>query len=116
MPEQKKKIKFRKVGVNNFWVETAILAAINVGLLGVIIYVYRMTTRLPYIIGFLFVLTSAIFFSYKNRFESLNFDLSKKGKIVLFLRACLPYILQALFFAQCALVIAWILFIFGDWK
>lgn len=113
MKKTKLKFRLKQIIFGNVWVEMGILATVNLFLLGVIIHIYSMTSRLQHILGFLTVLTIVIIASYKSKFENLNFDLSKKGKIIIFVRACMPYILQAFFFAQCSLIIAWILINIG---
>ncbi len=107
-----KKAKSGKINFNNVWVEITALSIINV-ILFIIIMGYRLSNRLPAVILFWLFLVGVIIHSYKHRFESFRFDLSKKGKNVLFIRACMPYVLTTLLFAQSALLIAWILFNVG---
>ncbi|MCP4652006.1 MAG: hypothetical protein GY858_01300 [Candidatus Omnitrophica bacterium] len=103
-------MKFKKIFVKNVWFEIIVLSVVNTVLLGILIWGYSLSSRLPAMLVFLLFLFSVIIHSYKHKFESLQFDLSKKGKLMIFMRACLPYILQTLLYTQCALLVAWILF------
>ena len=94
---------------NHIWVEIGILSIINVVLLVVIIYVYKFSTRLPALLLFIVFLGIGILHSFSKKFEKSNLFLSKKGKTMMFLKSCLPYVLQTLFFSQCSLLVAWIL-------
>jgi len=103
----------KKIFFKNVWGEIFILTTANIGLFAFIAYGYNLSNRLSSLLVFMAFLVAVIFYSYKRRFESFRFDLSKKGKLLIFVRACMPYILTTLFFAQCALLIAWILFNMG---
>jgi hypothetical protein len=106
-------MEFKKLLFKNVWTEIVILVSVNVMLFILIITGYNLSDRLPAMLLFWAFLMAVISYSYKRRFESFRFDLSKKGKLMIFMRACMPYILTTLFFAQCALLISWILFNMG---
>ena len=107
------KMEFKKILFKNIWVEILILAIANIALFCFIAVGYNLSNRLPALLLFMVFLVGVIFYMYKRRFESFRFDLSKKGKLIIFVRACMPYILTTLFFTQCALLISWILFNMG---
>lgn len=93
----------------NVWGELTILSIINIILLCIIIAVYNLTTRLPALILFIVFLGVGVLHSFKKRFEETNFFLSKKGKFMMFVKSCLPYVLRTMFFVQCSLLVGWIL-------
>lgn len=103
-------LKALKVLIKNTWFEIGILAVIDIILFCVLIWVYTMSGRLLQMLLFFTFLLLVIFQAYKHRFVGLNFNISQKGKTLLFIRACTPYILQSVLFTECALLIAWILF------
>jgi hypothetical protein len=105
-------MEFKKL-IKNVWTEIVALILVNTTLFAFIAFVYSLSGRLPALLGFEAFLVGVIIYSYKKRFESFRFDLSKKGKFLIFMRACLPYILTTLLFAQSALLISWILFNMG---
>ena len=107
------KMEFKKILFKNIWAEIAILTIANAALLGFLAYGYYLANKLPAFLIFMAFLIVVIFYTYKRRFESFRFDLSKKGKLLIFVRACMPYILTTFFFTQCALLISWILFNMG---
>ena len=100
------KFGFKKM---NVWAEIGTLSVINLILLVLILSVYRLTTRWPALILFIAFLGVGILHSYNQKFEKANFFLSPKGKVLMFMKSCLPYMLQTVFFAQCSLLIGWIL-------
>lgn len=104
---------FKKL-FRNVWAEIIALIVVNLALFIFIAISYNLSGRLPALLLFEGFLVAVIIYSYKKRFESFRFDLSKKGKFLIFMRACLPYILTTLFFAQSALLISWILFNMGQ--
>ena len=108
------KMEFKKILFKNIWVEIAILTVANIALFGFLAYGYHLANKLSAFLIFMAFLVVVIFYTYKRRFESFRFDLSKKGKLVIFVRACMPYILTTFFFTQCALLISWILFNMGQ--
>jgi len=103
-------LKSLKVLVKSTWFEIAAFTVIDIVLFAVLIFVYKMSHRLTEMLAFFVFLLVVIINAYKHKFVSLNFNISKKGKIILFLRACSPYILQAILFTECAMLAAWILF------
>lgn len=103
-------MQLKKILFKNVWVEIAFLFLGNIVLFVLVATGYNISDRLPAMLFFFGFLMAVIFYSYKHRFESFRFDLSKKGKMLIFLRACSPYILTTLFFTQCSLLAAWILF------
>ncbi len=107
-------MEFKKILLKNVWVEIAILALANIAIFAFILVGYNLSNRLPAMLVFWVFLMLIIFASYHKRFESFRFDLSKKGKFIIFVRACMPYMLTTLFFAQCSLLISWILFNMGQ--
>ena len=106
-------MEFKKLFFKNVWIEIIILAIANIAIFCFIAVGYSLANKLSALLIFMLFLLAVIFYSYKRRFESFRFDLSKKGKFVIFVRACMPYILTTLFFSQCALLISWILFNMG---
>jgi hypothetical protein len=107
-------MEFKKILFKNIWAELVILALANLILFGFLAYGYHLANKLPAFLIFMAFLIVIIFYAYKRRFENFRFDLSKKGKLIIFVRACMPYILTTLFFTQCALLISWILFNMGQ--
>lgn len=96
----------KKIGI---WLEIVILTIVNIGLLIAIISVYKFSTRLHALLLFILFLGIGIVYSFLRKFEKSNIFLSKKGKTMMFLKSCLPYMLQTMFFSQCSLLIGWIL-------
>lgn len=97
---------------NNVWFELGILSLVDLSFLVITIYVYKFfqkTIRWHALILFIIFLGVGILHTYHKKFEKSNLFLSKRGKIMMFLKTCLPYILQTIFFSECSLLIAWIL-------
>jgi len=91
------------------WMEIITLIVVDLFLLGVLIAVYGISTQ-PIALFLLFLfLMLVIIHSYQKKFESLGLGLPQHGKHLLFIKACLPYILQTIFFAECSMLIGWIL-------
>jgi hypothetical protein len=107
-------MEFKKLLFKNIWIELIILGIANIALFCFIAVGYGLSNKLPSLLLFMVFLVGVIFYTYQRRFESFRFDLSKKGKFLIFVRACMPYILTTLFFSQCALLISWILFNMGQ--
>ena len=89
--------------------EIAMFGIFNIILLVIIVLVYKLSTRLPALLLFIIFLLGGIFHSYKMRFEESNLFLSEKGRKMMFMKSCIPYVLQTVFFAQLSLLIGWIL-------
>lgn len=99
-----------KILVKSTWFEIAVLGLVDLILFIITASVYSMSGKLLPMLGFFFFLVAVIFQSYKQKYLNLNFNLPPKAQVMLFIRACTPYILQAVLFTECALLVAWILF------
>lgn len=98
---------------NNVWFELGVLSAVDLAFLITIIYIYGFFSenriRWYALALFIIFLGIGILHTYHKKFEKSNLFLSKKGKLMMFVKTCLPYILQTIFFSECSLIIAWIL-------
>ena len=108
-------MKFNKM-LKGGWPEIIFMGIINAILMTVNILVYRMITTMSALLLFFIFLSLVIFYAYKKRFEGLGLDLTKKGSNFLFIKTCMPYMLQTAFFAHCSLLIGWILSNLQKWQ
>ena len=99
-------MKIKKMGI---WFEIGILSIINLILLILIITVYKAPSGWIALLLFLILIGGGIFNSFQRKFEDSNFFLTEKGKMLMFVKTCLPYMLQTMFFSQLSFLVAWIL-------
>lgn len=115
IPKKGSNMKFQKM-LKSGWGEIIFLVVINVMLIILNVFAYQMTTGLWAMLLFFLFLLIIIIYSYRKRFDSLGLNLTQKGTNFLFIKTCLPHILQTTFFAQCSLLIGWILNNLSRWQ
>lgn len=108
-------MKFQKM-LKGGWPEIIAFIILNVLMLLINMLVYGLATSPLTLVLFLLFMGMIIFYSYRKRFEGLGLNLTKKGSSFLFLKTCLPYILQTTLFAQMSLMIGWILMNLKDFQ